>query len=205
MIIEINSDPRLKIEQEALEKALGKPVTLCIKDINHEAVVAVQEGISQAHSIKQDVIPILINSPGGGAHDLISIVSMFKQSKIPISTIVAGHAGSSAAILFAYGSNGMRYISPDASLMIHEVASWQCGKVEELKSEANYVDKLNRDLYEKLAKQCGKNKDYFLDIIHEKKHADWFLDSEEALKHNLADKIALPYFNVNVKVEYVLE
>ena len=53
-----------------------------------------------------------------------------------------------------------------------------------------------------MALNCGKHKDYFLEIVHEKGHADWFLDSDDALKHNLANHIGVPRLEIEVGVKF---
>ena len=47
--------------------------------------------------------------------------------------------------------------------------------------------------------------DYFLKIVDKKKHADWFLDAEEAKKHNLANQIRLPTMTIDVDVNIEVE
>jgi len=53
-----------------------------------------------------------------------------------------------------------------------------------------------------MAQNCGKKDDYFMKIVDKKKHADWFLDAEEAQSHNLANHLRIPTLRINVDVEY---
>ena len=50
-----------------------------------------------------------------------------------------------------------------------------------------------------------KKDDYFLKIVHRKGHADWFLDAAEAKKHNLANQLRVPKFNISVGVDIDFE
>jgi ATP-dependent protease ClpP protease subunit len=88
--------------------------------------------------------------------------------------------------------------------MIHEVSSMEWGKVEEIKSSTEETVRLNTLLLETLAKNTGKHKRYFLDIIHEKSHADWYLTPKEALSHDIATKIGTPSLITTVSVNYSL-
>ena len=47
--------------------------------------------------------------------------------------------------------------------------------------------------------------DYFLKLIHRKKHADWYLTAPDALKHDLASKLYVPSLSVEVSVDIKLE
>ncbi len=43
-------------------------------------------------------------------------------------------------------------------------------------------------------------KNYLLKLVDKKKHADWFLDANEGVKHDLANHIRVPKISVNVDV-----
>ena len=135
----------------------------------------------------------------------MSMISTIKNSELPIATVIQGKAMSCGAILFSFGSEGMRFIDKDATVMIHDVSSMDMGKVEELKAGAAEADRLNEKIYTMMARNCGKKDDYFMKIVDRKKHADWFLDAEEAKKHGLANQIRIPKITVDVSVDIELE
>jgi ATP-dependent protease ClpP protease subunit len=85
--------------------------------------------------------------------------------------------------------------------MIHDVSSGSFGKVEEIKADAAEVARLNEHVYKMMARNCGQADNYFLDIVHEKGHADWFIAPEEALKHKLATSLRVPEFTTKVSLE----
>ena len=60
---------------------------------------------------------------------------------------------------------------------------------------------LNQKLFKLMASNCGKPTNYFLDIIHEKGHAEWYLDCKESKKHNLTNHVGLPEMNTEISVE----
>ena len=74
-----------------------------------------------------------------------------------------------------------------------------------LKAGANEADRLNKKIYTMMARNCGKKDDYFMKIVDKKKHADWFLDAEEAKKHDLASQLRLPKLRITVGVDIDLE
>ena len=158
-----------------------------------------------AHNTGQKVIPIIIDSYGGQVYSLMSMISAIKHSEIPVATIVEGKAMSCGAILFSFGETGRRFMDADATLMIHDVSSMDMGKVEELKAGAAEADRLNNIVYTMMAQNCAKKDDYFLNIVDKKKHADWFLDANEAKKHGLANQIRVPSITVDISVNIELE
>ena len=181
------------------------PVVARITKFDEPTAKAFSSIVSKAQNTGQPVLPIIIDSYGGQVYSLMSMISNIKHSRIPIATIIEGKAMSCGAILFSFGHEGMRYIDPDATIMIHEVSSMSWGKVEEIKVSADETDRLNKKIFEMMAENCGHHKDYFLDIVHEKGHADWFLDAKECVKHNLANHIHVPELKINTRVSFEFE
>ena len=95
----------------------------------------------------------------------------------------------------------MRYCDPYATVMIHDVSSGAWGKIEEIKSDAKEAERLQKSVYHMMAQNCGKNKTYFLKHIHDRGHADWYLEPDEALEHGLVDHIGVPQFEVDINVD----
>jgi ATP-dependent Clp protease protease subunit len=182
-----------------------QPVIIRINKFDEESAAKFQLEIAQAHNTGQKVIPVVIDSYGGQVYALMTMISAIKHSEIPVATIVEGKAMSCGAVLFTFGETGLRYMDPDATLMIHDVSSMDWGKVEELKAGATEADRLNEKIYTMMARNCGKKDDYFLKIVDKKKHADWFIDSAQAKKHHLANHLRVPKFNVTVGVDIDFE
>ena len=135
----------------------------------------------------------------------MAMISSIKSSRVPIATIVQGKAMSCGAILASFGSEGLRFMDKDATMMIHDVSSFAFGKIEELKSDVRESERLNKKIYTMMARNCGKSADYFTKLIHDKGHSDWFLDAEEAKKHGLIDHIRVPEMKIKVDVSITVE
>tara|TARA_R110002074_G_scaffold155510_3_gene311249 strand:- start:187 stop:588 length:402 start_codon:yes stop_codon:yes gene_type:complete len=133
------------------------------------------------------------------------MISAIKHAELPVATIVEGKAMSCGAILFSFGTQGYRFMDPDATLMIHDVSSMDMGKVEELKAGAAEADRLNSIVYKMMSQNCGKADDYFMKLVDKKKHADWFLDSKDAKRHGMANHLRVPKITVNIDVDVVFE
>jgi ATP-dependent Clp protease protease subunit len=181
------------------------PVIIRVNEFNNKTAREFEMQMSKAHNTGQTVVPIIIDSYGGQVYSLMSMISSIRHSELPIATIIEGKAMSCGALLYSCGEEGMRFMDPDATLMIHDVSAMVWGKVEELKASATEADRLNQKLYRMMARNCGKKEDYFLNMIHEKKHADWFLDAAEAKVHNLANQIRVPKINITVNVSIDFE
>jgi ATP-dependent protease ClpP protease subunit len=135
----------------------------------------------------------------------MAMIASIKGSELPVATIVEGKAMSCGAILFSFGEEGLRFMDKNATLMIHDVSSMDFGKVEELKAGAKEADRLNKSVYTMMSRNCAKKDDHFMKIVDKKKHADWFLNADEAKKHNLANQLRVPKLRISVSVDIELE
>ena len=181
------------------------PVVIRLTKFDETSAKGFSAAVMKAQNTGQPVLPIIIDSYGGQVYSLMSMISDIKHSRIPVATIVQGKAMSCGAILFSFGADGKRYMDPDATVMIHDVSPMDHGKVEELKASAEEAERLNQKIYSMMAENCGQHRDYFLDIVHEKGHADWFLEADECLKHNLANHLKVPELKIEAKVKFSFE
>jgi ATP-dependent Clp endopeptidase proteolytic subunit ClpP len=181
------------------------PIIVVVNEFNEEAATEFSTAISLAQNTGQKVVPVVIDSYGGQVYSLMSMISSIKSSTIPVATIVQGKAMSCGAILASFGTDGLRFMDKDATLMIHDVSTFAFGKIEELKADAREAERLNKKVYTMMARNCGKPDDYFSNLIHDKGHADWFLDAEEAKEHNIVQHLRVPQLKASVTVEIDME
>jgi len=178
------------------------PTIIRVRKFTEDAANKFSVQLNKAQNSGQPIIPIIIDSYGGQVYSLMSMIADVKHSKIPVAMIVQGKAMSCGAVFFSCGTEGLRYMDPDATMMIHDVSSMGWGKVEEIKADAAETERLNQKLYKMMAENCGHPPDYFLDIIHSKGHADWFLDIDAARKHNLANHTHVPELKISAHVTF---
>ena len=134
---------------------------------------------------KKDII-FYINSPGGAVSAGMAIYDAMQMVKSDVKTICIGRCASMAAVLLSGGTKGKRYITPNSEVMIHEVSSFNMGKVGELKIDYEHTNTLNEQIIKLLAENTGKTVKQVRKDIQLKDR--WF-NAEEALKYGLGDKI----------------
>lgn len=176
------------------------PVIVVVNKFDEQSADDFRNKFSMAQSTGQKVVPVVIDSYGGQVYSLMSMISTIRSSPLPVATIVEGKAMSCGAVLLTCGEDGMRFMDPDATVMIHDVASGQYGKNEEIKASAAETDRLNKKIFQIMARNCGKSDDYFLKQIHERGHADWFLEAEECKDIGLVNHLRIPTFDVKIDV-----
>ena len=93
-------------------------------------------------------------------------------------------------------------MSEHATIMLHDASMGTEGKTEEIKSDANELERLNKLIFKLVAQNCEQPEDYFEKIVHQKGHADWYLTAKDAKKHKLCTHIGIPELSVKVSVSY---
>ncbi len=134
---------------------------------------------------KKDII-FYINSPGGTVASGMAIYDAMQMVKSDVRTICIGRCASMAAVLLSGGTKGKRYITPNSEVMIHEVSSFNMGKVGELKINYEHTNTLNERIIKLLAENTGKT---IKQVRHDIQLKDRWFNAEEALKYGLGDKI----------------
>ena len=177
------------------------PVMIRVNDFTEEAAADFAAKMGVAQNTGQPVIPVIIDSYGGQVYSLMSMIAAIKNSRIPVATIVEGKAMSCGVILASCGAKGMRYISEDATLMIHDVSSGAFGKNSEIQASADETRRLNDKIYDILAQNTGKPAKWFHKKINKRGRADWFVEPYKAIEIGLCDKVGVPTLDINVSVD----
>ena len=176
------------------------PVIIRVNKFNEDSAKEFSAQMALAHNTGQNIIPIVIDSYGGQVYSLMSMISAINAAELPVATIVEGKAMSCGVILFSCGNEGLRFITPEATLMIHDVSSGAFGKNEEIQASAKETKRLNKRIYEILSDNCKKPRDYFYKEVQRRGRADWFITPKKAKKLGLADSIGMPKLQIDVSV-----
>lgn len=187
-----------------LDEILVRPLVIRVSKFNDQAVEKFTRQMSMAQDTRQPIIPILIDSDGGDVYGLMAMIAEIKQSEIPVATIVTGRAMSAGCALFAMGKEGHRYMSPYATLMIHEVSSHCFGKATDTGADQQETERINESIFRLMAENCGQPPEYYLDLVDKAKRVDVYLDAKQAKKHKLANHIRVPTLKTVISVETTL-
>ena len=177
------------------------PLIISVNKFTEDSAKKFHHDVALAHNTGQKVIPIVIDSYGGQVYSLMSMISAIQAAELPVATIVEGKAMSCGAVLLTFGEQGMRFADPNATVMIHDVSSGGYGKIEELKADVAEAERLDEKIFTMMARNCGKKDDYFKKKVFHKKHADWFMDAQEAKRHGLVNHLRVPKLKLKVDVD----
>ena len=170
---------------DIFSRLLKNRIILLSGEIDDSLANSVVAQLLYLDSLNHDDISIYINSPGGSVTAGMAIYDTMNFVKSDVSTICLGMAASMAAFLLSAGKKGKRYILPNAEVMIHQPLGGAQGQAPEIKIAAEHILKLRDKLNHILAKNTNQN----IETIQKDTERDNFMDSDEALKYNIIDKI----------------
>ncbi len=154
-------------------------------EINDDSSNIVVAQLLYLDSLNNEDISIYINSPGGSITSGMAIYDTMNFVKSDVSTICIGMSASMAAFILACGAKGKRYILPNSEVMIHQPLGGTQGQATDIKIATDRIMKLKNRINSILAKQTGQS----LKKITSDTERDYFMNSNEALKYGLVDKI----------------
>ena len=131
---------------------------------------------------------MLLNSPGGDEVETLALIDYIRTLKdtdgIKTNIVCRGSAMSAAALLLTAGT-GLRAASKHSKIMVHQLSTFNMGKLEDVKSNAKFAEQLEDDCNNIMAECTNKDKKFW----QESQRTDFFLSAEEALKLSIIDKI----------------
>ena len=158
---------------------LGQPIN------DHVANIVIAQFLFLDAEDKNKDIKFYINSPGGSVTAGLAIYDTMQYIKSDVSTICIGMAASMAAVLLASGAKGKRFCLPNSEVMIHQVMGGAEGQASDIKIRAEHILRTKDRLNNILSTHTGQK----IPKIDKDTDRDTFMDSEEAKKYGIIDKI----------------
>lgn len=136
---------------------------------------------------RQEPIEIYINSGGGEVTAGLMMYDIIQNATVPLNLYCTGMAASMAAVLFAGGEKGHRFILPHSKTMIHEplISNGVGGSASSIRNISDSIQETRRTLNELLAKHTGK----MIEEIDEATSFDNYMNAEESIAFGMCDAV----------------
>ncbi|WP_188410286.1 ATP-dependent Clp endopeptidase proteolytic subunit ClpP [Agaricicola taiwanensis] len=151
---------------------------------NMASVIVAQLLFLEAENPKKE-ISMYINSPGGVVTAGLSIYDTMQYIKPQVSTLCIGQAASMGSLLLTAGAKDMRFITPNARVMVHQPSGGFRGQASDIERHAEDIIKIKRRLNEIYVKHTGQ--DY--DTVEKTLDRDHFMSAEQARDFGIVDKV----------------
>src|SRR5687767_4040065 len=128
-------------------------------------------------------VTVHINSPGGEVFEALAIFATFRNHPGTVTMRVEGWAASAASMIAMAGDQVV--MEPQAMIMIHDAWSYAFGNAEDLRAEADILDKTSGNIAGMYATKAGGTADVWRAAMQ----AETWYTAEEAVAAGLADSI----------------
>ncbi|QND52671.1 ATP-dependent Clp protease proteolytic subunit [Phyllobacterium sp. 628] len=130
-------------------------------------------------------INLYINSPGGVVTSGMAIYDTMQFIRPAVSTLCFGQAASMGSLLLTAGEKDMRFVLPNARVMLHQPSGGFQGQASDIERHAQDIIKMKRRLNEIYVKHTGRD----LETIERTLDRDHFMTAQESLEFGLIDKV----------------
>lgn len=138
-------------------------------------------------------IYLIINSYGGVVDITLSLHDFMKMSQAPIYTVGTGIVASAAALLLSAGTQGKRYVMPNAKTMIHLPEAVFQGNVKDHKIWEKEFERAKNTYIKLLAKYSNKPETEIESLMD---RGDHWMNAEETKNSGLADHVINSLSNI---------
>jgi ATP-dependent protease ClpP protease subunit len=146
--------------------------------------VTADDFVRDVAALDVDHIDLHLNSPGGEAFEGIAIANVLRQHKADVTVWVDGIAASAASVIAMAGDEIVMSIG--AQFMIHDASLVTMGNAEELRKDAEVVDKASDSIASTYAAKAGGTAAQWRAVMQ----AETWYTAEEAVAAGLADRVA---------------
>jgi len=159
--------------------------------------ITAKQFIKELNSIDADELLVRINSPGGLVYEGFAIYNALKQFPGKVTTRVDAVAASIASVIFMAGDE--RQMPPVSDLMVHKPWSFIVGDADDMRNEAEELDRVQGQLERIYADATGIDGAEITEMVN----ATTWLSGEESFDKGFATqlledaKIAACVFNLD--------
>ena len=154
-------------------------------EINDTLANSIVAQLLYLDSLNNNDIYLYINSPGGDITSGMAIYDTINYIKSDVSTICIGLAASMGAFILLSGTNGKRIALENSEIMIHQPLGGVNGQATDIKIAAERITRIK----EKINKIISIKTKQKIKKIEKDTDRDYFMDSFEAKKYGIIDKI----------------
>lgn len=183
-----------QIPQPHFDKLLSNRIIWVGTDVNDAmaADICAKLLLLSAEDSEKDIY-MYINSPGGSVTAGLSIYDIMQLVPNDVVTIATGMAASMGQFLLSAGTQGKRYITPNARVLLHQPLGGFGGTATDIRIQAELINDMKIRLATITAKNTGKPLEQ---IIEDGDRDNWF-SAEEALEYGFVDHIVSKVLDIH--------
>ena len=154
-----------------------------VRDDNANAICA-QMLLLAAEDPTKDIW-LYINSPGGSVTAGMAIFDVMQWIPNDVATVAMGMAASMGQFLLSAGTQGKRYATPHARVMMHQPSGGIGGTATDIKIQAEQMLYVKKQMARLIAEHTGQS----IEQIEKDSDRDRWFSAEEAKEYGFVDHV----------------
>ena len=154
-----------------------------VRDDNANAIAA-QLLLLSAEDPTKDIW-LYINSPGGSISAGMAIFDTMNWIPNDVATVAMGMAASMGQFLLSAGTQGKRYATPHARVMMHQPSGGIGGTATDIKIQAEQMLYVKKQMARLIAEHTGQS----IEQIEKDSDRDRWFSAEEAKEYGFVDHV----------------
>ena len=126
-----------------------------------------------------------ITSYGGDVYAMLGLVDYIRSLPVKVNTHCIGTCMSAASVLLACGT-GVRTMSKNSTVMVHEGSAFEAGKTTDVMKGVDHLKDLQKNINEILGEVSNKDAAFWEKV----QRNDTYLTAKLCLEYGIIDKIA---------------
>src|SRR5215213_6811026 len=149
------------------------------------AILIIAQLLFLAHEDPDQDIKLYINSPGGVVYSGLAIYDTMQMIKPDVATFCIGFGASMGAVLLVAGTQGKRFVLPNARILIHQGSSRFSGAIPDVEVAARETLTLSTRCLEILAQHPGQA----FEKVKRASDRDYYMSAQEAKEYGIVDEV----------------
>lgn len=174
------------LDEDVYRRLLRERIIFLGREIDDEIANAIcaQLLLLSAEDPERDIW-LYINSPGGSVYSGMAIYDTMQFVPNDVATVVVGLAASMGQFLLTAGTEGKRYATPHASVLMHQPHGGFGGTASDIAIQAEQMLHMKRQMAEITAQRTSKT----VEQIERDADRDRWFTAEQAKEYGFVDHV----------------
>jgi ATP-dependent Clp protease protease subunit len=172
-------------ESPLLAQMLHSRIVMVVGEVNQELAEEVISKLLLLDSRSQDLIKVVVTSPGGHVDSGYAIHDMMRFVKSPVAAIGAGWVASIAVPILLGADKDKRFSLPNTRFLLHQPSGGAGGQASDIRIEAQEILKIRKRINALISAETGRAEE---DVAQDSDRNFW-MNAEEALDYGLICRI----------------
>lgn len=172
-------------ESPLLAQMLQSRIIMVVGEVDQELAEDVISKLLLLDSRSQELIKVVVTSPGGHVDSGYAIHDMMRFIKSPVAAIGAGWVASIAVPILLGADKDKRFSLLNTRFLLHQPSGGAGGQASDIRIEAQEILKIRQRINELIARETGLDEDK----VAEDSDRNFWMNAEEALEYGLISRI----------------